>query len=170
MEQTTKPDAPFTYDGTPDFKKFQKWTFESKDFIGFSFIRRKHQVRRLKKYLDGRALAFYMRDVAKKPEKWTLRRFFEALFDHCFPANFRTIQREKYMAFAQKGHPVRNFRHDLEDLADSIGHISKRDFVIRFWNGADRYLRVKWAENGFDPEISTIEQLERAAERYERAY
>jgi len=28
---------------------------------------------------------------------------------------------------------------------------------------------VKWAENGFDPEISTIEELEEAAECYKRA-
>jgi Zinc knuckle len=41
--------------------------------------------------------------------------------------------------------------------------------MIRFWQGADHYLQVKWAENGFDPEISTLAEHEVAAERYECA-
>ncbi|KAI0039665.1 hypothetical protein FA95DRAFT_1464117, partial [Auriscalpium vulgare] len=87
------------------------------------------------------AYTFYSRDVARKPSRWTLSRFFTALFDHCFPTNFRTIQRERYLAFRQMGHPVRDYLRELEDLADSVGRVSRRDFVVRFWQGADQYLR-----------------------------
>jgi len=69
----------------------------------------------------------------------------------------------------QRNHPVRNYRCDLEELANSVGNITSRDLMIRFWQGTDRYLHVKWAENGFDPEDSTLAELKSSAERYERA-
>jgi len=163
------PDPPFVYSGEPDFTLYQKWVLEAKDWLKYSFVQRKHRVPRLKKYLAGRAFLFYMRDVARTPERWTLAHFLKELFDYCFPTNFRTIQREKFLEFSQRGSAVRDYRRALEELARSVGNISSRDIAIRFWQGTDRYLRVKWAENGFDPEISTIEELEEAAECYKRA-
>ncbi|KAI0046835.1 hypothetical protein FA95DRAFT_1559694, partial [Auriscalpium vulgare] len=163
-QANAKPDPPFVYKGEPVFSTYQRWVLEAKEWLKFSFVRRENRVARLHKYLGGRAYAFYSRDVARKPSRWTLSRFFTALFDHCFPTNFRTVQREKYLAYRQMGHPVRNYCRDLEDLADSVGRISKRDFVIRFWQGADLYLRIKWAENGYDPEESSIGELERSAD------
>ncbi|KAI0038373.1 hypothetical protein FA95DRAFT_1477804, partial [Auriscalpium vulgare] len=157
------------YNGEPNYTKFMKWTLESKDFIKDGFISRKKQVSRLKKYLSDRAFSFYMRDVARNPEAWTFSRFCEALFDHCFPPDFRTVQREKYLAFAQRGHPVRDYKRNLEELADAVGKITDRDFAIRFWQGADSYLRVKWYENGYDPEVSSLLELFLSAERYERS-
>jgi len=170
LENThAKPDPPFTYNGEPNFTLYQKWVLEAKDWLKHSFVQRKHRVSRLKKYLGGRAFLFFMRDVAHEPNKWTLARFLEGLFNYCFPTNFRSTQREKYYAFSQRGHPVRNYRRDLEELANSVRRISPRDFVICFWQGAEHYLHVKWAENGFDPEVSSIDDLEASADRYERA-
>jgi len=110
-----------------------------------------------------------MQDVAHEPNKWMLARFLEGLFNYCFPTNFCSTQCEKYYTFSQRGHPVHNYWHDLEELANSVGRISTRDFVIRFWQGVEHYLCVKWAENGFDPEVSSIDDLEALADRYERA-
>ncbi|TFY52877.1 hypothetical protein EVG20_g10362 [Dentipellis fragilis] len=168
-QSNAKVDPPFVYNGEPNYTLYQKWILEAKDWLKLSFIRHKNRVACLKKYLSGRAHSFYMRDVARCPSNWTLARFLEALFDHCFLTNFREIQREKYFAFSQRGHPIRNYRRDLEELADSVGHIAKCDFTIRFWHGADQYLRVRWAEIGLDPETASTDQLERAAERFERA-
>jgi hypothetical protein len=82
---------------------------------------------------------------------------------------FMFFMREKYLAFTQRGHPVRNYWRDLEELANSVGRISSHDLAIRFWQGADKYLRVKWAENGFDPELSSLDELEGTAKQYECA-
>jgi len=62
---------------------------------------------------------------------------------------------------------VCNYQRDLEELANSVGCISSRDFVIHFWQGADNYLHIKWAENGFDLEVSLIDDLEASADHYE---
>lgn len=139
------------------------------DWLRVSYIQQKRRVSRLKKYVGGRASSFYMRDVARDARKWQLNMFLEALFNYCFPANFRTLQREKHHNYAQRGHPIRDYRRDLEDLAVSVGDISKRHLTIRFWQVADQYIRVKWAEAGLDPETSSLNQLERTAERYEQA-
>ncbi|KZT26147.1 hypothetical protein NEOLEDRAFT_1113526, partial [Neolentinus lepideus HHB14362 ss-1] len=101
--------------------------------------------------------------------KWSLKRFLEELFNYCFPVNFRTIQRERYLAYRQDGHSIRDYKRHLEELADSVGNISKRDFVIRFWQGADKYLRVQWAKDGYDPEKSKILDLQESGERYEQS-
>jgi len=170
MEQANaKPDPPFVYNGEPNFMMYQKWVLEAKDWLKHSFIQRKHHVTRLKKYLSGCAFLFFMRDVAHEPKKWSLARVLEGLFDHCFPMNFQMLQCEKYLAFMQCSHPVQNYCRDLEELVNSVGNITSRDLTIRFWQGADRYLRVKWAENGYDPEELTLAELEGSAERYERA-
>ncbi|KZT24426.1 hypothetical protein NEOLEDRAFT_1067049, partial [Neolentinus lepideus HHB14362 ss-1] len=94
LEQANgKPDAPFVYNGEANFSLFQKWVLEAKDWLRLSYIRKKHRVsrvyQRLKKYLGGRAYTFYMRDVARKVRKWSLKRFLEELFNYCFPVNFR---------------------------------------------------------------------------------
>jgi hypothetical protein len=160
LEQSNgRPDPPFVYNGEPNFALFQKWVLEIRDWLRYSYIQRKHRVSRLKKYVGGRASTFYIRDIAQDPTAWTLRRFLEALFNYCFPANFRTMQREKYSQYSQRGHPIRDYRHDLEDLAKSVGDIQPQQLVTRFWFGADMYLRVKWAEARYDPERSTLDEL-----------
>ncbi|KZT21629.1 hypothetical protein NEOLEDRAFT_1073240, partial [Neolentinus lepideus HHB14362 ss-1] len=170
LEQSAaKLDPPFVYNGEPDFNKFQKWVLETKDWLRLSYIRKNHRVSRLKKYLGGRAYSFYMRDIARNPRKWSLRRFLEELFNHCFPPDFRTVQRERFLSFQQNGRTVRDFRRRLDELTLSVGHISRRELTLRFWHGADRYLRVRWAEDGFDPEKAKIDELQAAAERYEQA-
>ncbi|KAJ6631648.1 hypothetical protein B0H10DRAFT_1938479 [Mycena sp. CBHHK59/15] len=123
LEQSqARPDPPFVYNGEANFAKFQKWQLEVRDWVKQSFIRRKMQVSWLKKYVGGRAETWYMRKVARNPEK-------------C--------------------------------VGDDI---SDRQLVIRFWEGADVAIHLKWAEGGYDPESSTLNELETAAANYQRAF
>ena len=41
--------------------------------------------------------------------------------------------------------------------------------ILHLWEGANRYLAAKWAENGFNPETTASKALEDAAVLYERA-
>jgi hypothetical protein len=47
------------------------------------------------------------------------------------------------------------------------GDVQPQQLAAKFWGGADRYLRVKWAEAGFDRETSSLDELATAAERFE---
>ncbi|KAJ6520926.1 hypothetical protein DFH09DRAFT_1331573 [Mycena vulgaris] len=166
----SKPDPPFEYEGQEDFHIFQKWILEVKDCIRYGYISCKRAVSWIKKYLGGRASAWYMREVAKDPRKWTLNRLIKALFNYCFPANFRSIQHEKYERSQQRGHPIRDYCTELTDLRDSIGDdISERQFIIRFWQGADTDIRIHWAKAGYDRERSSMDDLETFAANHETA-
>ncbi|GJE97660.1 polyprotein [Phanerochaete sordida] len=170
MEQSgAKPDPPFVYNGEPKYETYEKWVVEVKDWLRLSYIRRKHRVARLKKYLSGPAFQFYMQSVAAQPYKWRLKDFLADLFDHCFPSDFRSQQRTRFEAWTQRGGSVRTYRRELERLAASIGDVSDRAFVLRFWAGADPALQRHWLLKGLSGECDTISTLVDEAERYERA-
>jgi hypothetical protein len=110
LEQSNaKLDPPFVYNGELNFQEFDKWVLEVKDWLKHCYIRRKYRVTRLKKYVGRKASAFYMRDVAPTPEGWSLSQFLQGLFNHCFPPNFRSLQRQKFESFSQKGHPIQDY-------------------------------------------------------------
>ncbi|KAJ7286317.1 hypothetical protein C8J57DRAFT_1461461 [Mycena rebaudengoi] len=170
LEQSNaRPDPPFIYNGDPVFETFESWTLEVRDWVKESYIRRSMQVSRLKKYLEGRALTWYMREVARAPQKWTLNRFLEALFNYCFPVDFRSIQRKKFQRYEQRKHTIKEYRTEMEVLSTSIGDINMRGLIVRFWDGANYEMRLRWAGDGFDPETSTLDDLENAAINYEHA-
>ncbi|KAJ7764778.1 hypothetical protein B0H16DRAFT_1883392 [Mycena metata] len=169
QESNAKPAPPFVYNGEPVFNTIERWTYEARDWTSESYIRPKMRVSRVSKYLGGNALTWYMRVVAKDAKKWTLKKFFEALFNHCFPVDFRSLQRKKFQNFAQRGHPIKQYKTELEVLADSIGDITTRGLIVQFWDGADYEMRVRGAGDGYDPETSKLKELEAAAINYEHA-
>ncbi|KAJ7446630.1 hypothetical protein FB451DRAFT_1375898 [Mycena latifolia] len=50
-----------------------------------------------------------------------------------------------------------------------VGDITPRALIVQFWDGADFEMRRRWAHDGFDPETSTLNELENAAINYEHA-
>jgi hypothetical protein len=52
-------------------------------------------------------------------------------------------------------------------LAKRVGDIQPQQLAAQFWNGTNRYLWVKWAEAGYDPESSSFDKLVMSAERFE---
>lgn len=164
-----EPVEPSIYEGQADFDIFQHWAFEVEEYFTSSHTRSSRKVRRLKHFLGGRAASIFMREVAVSSRKWKLGDFLQVLFDECFPSNFRTEQRVRLAASLQDGRTVREWTLDLEKLAASIGDVSERQLVLYFWAGSDVYIRAKWAEAGFNPEISLFADLALAAERYEEA-
>lgn len=112
---------------------------------------------------------FFMREVAMTNRKWDVDDFLTKLFDHCFPPNFRTGQRVKLTECRQSGRSVRDWVFELQGLADSVGDVPDCQLVLYFWQGSDNYIRKKWAEAGYSPEVSDFDELELAAERYQEA-
>ncbi|TDL22962.1 hypothetical protein BD410DRAFT_693617, partial [Rickenella mellea] len=139
-----KPIPPFIYKGEARFDVFQRWLYELMEYFKTSHIRASRRVPRLKHFLGGRANIFFMREVAQTPKDWTLDKFLSKLFDHCFPANFRTEQRLKLNDATQRGRTVREWVLELRNLADCVGDVSERQLVLHFWKGSDSYICERW--------------------------
>ena len=170
LEQSAaKPVSPFKYNGEPRAEVYQRWIISCKRYLRMSYVRRKNRVERLEPFVTGNAAKFYSLRVGLNPRKWTLRRFFEQLFDYCFPPNFRSLQREKFSQSCQNGRKVREYVRELQDLSASIGDVRHRSFILQYWKGSDLYIRLKWAEAGYSPETASLHELQTAAERYELA-
>ncbi|KAJ7245340.1 hypothetical protein B0H12DRAFT_1235783 [Mycena haematopus] len=81
-----------------------------------------------------------------------VKKFFEELFNYCFPVDFRSQQRKNFYKFSQGSLAVRDYCTELQ-----------------FWDGAHTWIQREWAHDGYDPETASLKQLVRAAVNYEQA-
>ncbi|KAF8695684.1 hypothetical protein RHS03_07957, partial [Rhizoctonia solani] len=51
-----------------------------------------------------------------------------------------------------------------------LGDLSEREVRQRLWEGVHQYIRLKWAEDGHNPEDSSLSKMIKKALRYERAH
>ncbi|KAJ7711095.1 hypothetical protein B0H16DRAFT_1416166, partial [Mycena metata] len=122
--------------------------------------------------MGGKAYKWYDREIlnAKKKIKWTLSKFFKALFDEMFPVDFRAKQRDLFDACEQGSRKVKDFMQNLQDLANTVGNIADADIVLAFWRRCDSYLRVEFTKLGFEAETISLDRLMEIAEREERVH
>lgn len=91
------------------------------------------------------------------------------MFNNFFPPTLIRDKRIKFRALIQRGCKILDFVREVKDLAADLSEVKTRDVILRVWEGADEYIRVKWIENGFDPDINSLDELLTHAERYELA-
>ncbi|KAG8908259.1 hypothetical protein FRB99_008324 [Tulasnella sp. 403] len=160
---------PSTYDGSPNLQRFEQFVFEANQWLDMSNMPSKFRVTSLKRFLTGKAGSWFMEFVAINKKAYTLKRFFAELFDHCFPAHFRRQVRDRFLNCSQKERTVREFLREVRTLGQQLPDVDDVQMRLRFWAGSKGYLRVKWAESGYDPENNSLSELEEAAERFEQA-
>ncbi|KAJ7937634.1 hypothetical protein B0H13DRAFT_1852269 [Mycena leptocephala] len=51
----------------------------------------------------------------------------------------------------------------------SVGGISERHLIVRFWDGAHTWIQKEWAYAGYNPETASLKHLVRVAVNYEQA-
>lgn len=162
---------PSAYDGSPNFEKYNQFVFEAQTWIDMSKIPKQHHVASLKRFLTGDAGKWYMQWVAPKIQTFDLATLFQQMFDYFFPPDFRRRMRDRFANCTQgSSRSTRDFARYVRLLATRLGDIDDREMRVRFWNGSQSYLRVKWSEAGYDPETSSMDELEEAAERFEQAH
>lgn len=84
-----KIDNPPVYKGNPNLDEFDHWIFAVHVWVKRMGLSNKWAVRLLVNFVKDQASVFYMKHVALKPKKWTLRKIFNALFDYCFPLDYK---------------------------------------------------------------------------------
>lgn len=85
---------------------------------------------------------------------WTLREFFEQMFNYCFPINYRMAQRQKLKKCFQNEKTVSEYVYELEELFNMIGIVDDREKVIKLWNGLHSSIQRALWRDGYNPEIS----------------
>ncbi|KAG6913321.1 hypothetical protein DXG01_007762, partial [Tephrocybe rancida] len=138
-------------------------------YLKFSRVKKEHQMLVVSEFLEGKAWTFYARQVSRHPSEWTLEQFFRALFNECFPMNFRDRQRTKLREFTQGKLTVRSYIAELVELFTIVGSQSKRERIVKMFKGLSYVIRKGLIRIGLTPERSSWNGIIRKAEFIEMA-
>ena len=73
-----------------------------------------------------------MNYVAGNEKKWTLRKLYEALFDYCFPSDFKDCLRVQLSNAVQGKQRIRDFVREIEKLAARFPDVNERTIIQTF--------------------------------------
>lgn len=169
FSRTVKIKNPCTYDGRADLDLFDQWTYEVDTWRELNGISNRMAVKILVNFMSGKASRFFMKHVALRQKDWTLKSIYEALFNYCFPPDFKLQLREQLTRAKQGSNNVRDFQRDLETLAVRFPDVTEREIRQIFWTGIRRYLRLHLIEKGLNPERHSMDKLVKYASRHEAA-
>ncbi|KAJ3002424.1 hypothetical protein NUW54_g5853 [Trametes sanguinea] len=136
--------TPFAWDGTPDLDLFDQWTYEVDTWGELNELPDRIMIKLMIQFMRGEASRFFMRHVSTRQADWTVKRLYGALFDYCFPSDYKTRLRTR-----------------LERSAQGLQI---------FWKGLNTHLRVYLIEKGLNPEKTKLDKLVKYAVRKEEAY
>ncbi|RDX43295.1 hypothetical protein OH76DRAFT_1458450 [Lentinus brumalis] len=153
--QGVKTKPPCCWKSAPDLDVFDQWTYEIDtwgELLGLS---------------DRLMLKLVVQFMSDKPttrqEEWTMKDLYEALFDYCFPSDYKRRLRARLEAATQG-------RSRIQQLAVRFPDVSDFQLVQIFWKGVHPYIRVHLIEKGLNPEKTKLDRLVKHAVRREDAY
>ncbi|KAJ6587584.1 hypothetical protein DFH09DRAFT_1359264 [Mycena vulgaris] len=89
--------APFVWDGKPVMDTFDHWTYEVDTWIELTALTDKLAMKLIVNFMSGTASKFFMDHVSTELKKWTVKDVYRALFNYCFPADFKLRLRKRLM-------------------------------------------------------------------------
>ncbi|KAJ7693626.1 hypothetical protein B0H17DRAFT_1199744 [Mycena rosella] len=126
------PKEPAEYLGAADARLFFRFVTEGTHYVKQGHIRTKRQVFVLSYFLKGKAYDFFTQEVAMDAASWKLRPFFEALFNYCFPLDYRLEQKAKLKRCYQNSLTVAEYVQNLGELFNTIAMSIPRTWLINF--------------------------------------
>ncbi|THH29464.1 hypothetical protein EUX98_g4724 [Antrodiella citrinella] len=160
----------FVWSGKPDLDLYDHWVYEVDTWCELNGLSDKLAIRIVMNFMSGNASKFFMKHVATTRKYWTMKRLYEALFDYCFPVDFKEQLRERLTQSTQGKRRVRDFARDLENLASRFPDVSDHQLVQIFWKGLKTYLKFDLIRRGMSPESTSLDKMVKYAARYEDAY
>ena len=154
-----KATPPSVYDGKADLLVFNKWTHKVNNWIRQSKYRDVTALRSLVSYVSGEAGQFFMDYIAGNEESWTIKTMYEAMFDYCFPMDFRDRLRTRLMQSTQGKRRIRDFVRNIEKLAARFPDVNERTVIQTFWSGMRQELHICLIEWGISPEHTPLEAI-----------
>ena len=150
-----KPIPPKEYDGSGDARSYRQFVRESEAYLRDGKVRGRRRIFLLSYYLADKAYDFYTQKVANHERDWTLTRFYDELFNYCFPVDYRLQLWKNLARCHQNEKSVAEFTHELNELFNMIGDISERDMVLKFWNGSRPVIQKGLWRDNLNPEASS---------------
>ncbi|KAF8228767.1 hypothetical protein L208DRAFT_1042725, partial [Tricholoma matsutake] len=116
-------------------------------------------------YLKGKAYDFYTQKVAMNAYDWSLKQFFEELFNYCFPINYCMKQRERLCKCVQNSKTVLEFIYELKEIINMIGLVDEQEKVVHLWDGFQPVIQKGrlWCDE-YNPKVSSWEEIKHAAQ------
>jgi hypothetical protein len=160
-----KPKPPKDYDGAADARSFHRFVTEGTDYVMAGKVSRQRRVFVLSYHLKGKAYDFYTQEVVTKGAySWNLEDFFKAMFNYCFPIDYRERQRERLRKAFQNGRSVSEYSYEIEEICNMIGLIDECEKVSTFWHGLRQSIqRALWRDR-YNPETSSWAEVKDAAQ------
>ncbi|KAJ3816647.1 hypothetical protein EV361DRAFT_813192, partial [Lentinula raphanica] len=147
------------YDGTANLRSFQRNMREIITYLEDGQVPEYRQVEVASRFLKGKAYTFFERTCGDNASEWTLKRFYEKLYDFAFPIDFRTEQRRKLVSLQQKNRRVRDHVGIFNDLCNTAGTLDERHKVIFLWDSLDSVITKGLLRMGHTPETSSLEDI-----------
>ncbi|KAM5535975.1 hypothetical protein V8D89_010415 [Ganoderma adspersum] len=161
---------PFSWDGTPDLDLFDQWTYEVDTWRELYGLSDKLSIKLVVQFLTGTAGRFFMKHVATCQSEWNMTSLYEALFDYCFPTDYKAQLRLRLERAVQGRTKVRDFVREIQHLAARFPDVSDFQLSQIFWRGVHGYIRVYLIEKGLHPERTLLDKMVKYAARREEAY
>ncbi|KAI0371577.1 hypothetical protein BV20DRAFT_941789, partial [Pilatotrama ljubarskyi] len=161
---------PFVWDGKPDLDLFDQWTYEVDTWGELNELSDRIILKLMVQFMTGEPGRFFMRHVSTRQSEWTVKRLYEALFDYCFPTDYKARLRARLERSYQGKSRVCDFVRDIQQLAARFPDVTDFQLVQIFWKGLNTYLRVYLIEKGLNPEKTKLDKLVKYAVRKEEAY
>nr|GAT58301.1 gag protein [Mycena chlorophos] len=158
-----KPKEPNSYDGSPNATAFHRLVRESAAYVDLGSIPAQKQVFYISYFLKGPAADFYNQVVVPKEKEYTLVRFFEELFEFCFPIDYRTKQRKLLDRCYQGSRTVAAHVAHFSEIYNTIGIVDSQEKVVKLWNSLDEEIQQEMHREKLDPESSSWDEIVKAA-------
>ncbi|KDQ09063.1 hypothetical protein BOTBODRAFT_71641, partial [Botryobasidium botryosum FD-172 SS1] len=153
------------YDGTVNFNQFERWTFNIDSYFTLTGVEEENMcVLHIMTFLTGKAADWYLDYVLPNVQQYDIKRIYRDLFDYCFSPEFRVEMRHKFKKSKQGQRSVKDYIHDLRNLAKRLPDKTERNITIQFWDGVVPYLCTKLAEGGYNAELTSLDEMLEAAE------
>ncbi|OJT02036.1 Retrovirus-related Pol polyprotein from transposon 17.6 [Trametes pubescens] len=160
----------FVWDGSADLDTFDQWTYEVDTWGELNELSDHIILKLMVQFMTGEPGRFFMRHVSTRQSEWTVKRLYEALFDYCFPTDYKSRLRSRLERSTQGKSRVRDFVRDIQQLAVRFPDVTDFQLVQIFWRGLNTYIRVYLIEKGLNPEKTKLDKLVKYAIRKEEAY
>jgi hypothetical protein len=109
---------------------------------------------------EGKASTWFMANIAPHlNDHEDLSVIYQGIYEYCFPPDFKEKMRLKYLRKSQSDMCVQDYFAELAQLRRRLSEVTDAQHVQRAWDGAAKYIKVKWAIKGILPENTTIEEL-----------